>query len=131
MEIGFVHKGLDEFMHRIDVVFNRLVISSSSPAAPARSSLIGIFATDGPQILGIHVLSVLGFVLSGLPAPGCPRRLRGSPPLERERLPAPLTVKAWNEAAHDDEDAAAVTDAEPVPGRGRSGRRRQRRAERR
>ena len=30
------------------------------------SSLIGIFADDGPQILGLHFLSVVGFVLSGV-----------------------------------------------------------------
>ena len=30
------------------------------------SSLIGIFATTGPHILGVHFLSVLGFVLSGV-----------------------------------------------------------------
>ena len=33
IEVGFVHKGLDEFMHKIDVVFNRLVSRSSSSAA--------------------------------------------------------------------------------------------------
>ena len=66
MEIGFVHKGLDEFMHRIDVVFNRLVI-----ALIVAGGLLGLVADRDlrhgrPQILGIHVLSVLGFVLSGL-----------------------------------------------------------------
>ena len=66
MEIGFVHKGLDEFMHRIDVVANRLVIALIVAGGLLGSSLIGIFATEGPQILGIHVLSVLGFVLSSL-----------------------------------------------------------------
>jgi hypothetical protein len=30
------------------------------------SSLIGIFATAGPQVLGVNIISVLGFVLSGL-----------------------------------------------------------------
>jgi hypothetical protein len=28
--------------------------------------LIGILATDGPHVLGIHVLSAFGFVLSGI-----------------------------------------------------------------
>ena len=64
MEVGFVHKGLDEFMHRIDVVSNRLVIALIVAGGLLGSSLIGIFATEGPQILGIHVLSVLGFLLS-------------------------------------------------------------------
>ena len=27
IEVGFVHKGLDEFMHKLDVVFNRLVVA--------------------------------------------------------------------------------------------------------
>ena len=30
------------------------------------SSLIGILATDGPQIFGVHFLSVIGFVVSGV-----------------------------------------------------------------
>ena len=66
IEVGFVHKGLDEFMHRIDVVFNRLVIALVVAGGLLGSSLIGILATEGPQLLGIHVLSVLGFLLSGL-----------------------------------------------------------------
>ena len=30
------------------------------------SSLIGIFAKSGPHVFGIHVLSAIGFVLSGV-----------------------------------------------------------------
>jgi ubiquinone biosynthesis protein len=66
IEVGFVHKGLDEFMHHMDVVFNRLVVALVVTAGLIGSSLIGIFATDGPQLLGLHALSVLGFVLSGI-----------------------------------------------------------------
>jgi len=66
IEVGFVHKGLDEFMHRMDVVFNRLVMALVVAGGLIGSSLIGIFATDGPQLIGLHVLSVLGFVLSGI-----------------------------------------------------------------
>jgi len=29
------------------------------------SSLIGIFANSGPHVLGLHLLSVVGFFLSG------------------------------------------------------------------
>ncbi|HYK07361.1 MAG TPA: hypothetical protein VEW11_06290, partial [Gaiellaceae bacterium] len=66
IEVGFVHKGLDEFMHKLDVVFNRLVIALVVAGGLLGSSLIGILATDGPQIFGIHFLSVIGFVLSGV-----------------------------------------------------------------
>ena len=65
IEVGFVHKGLDEFMVRLDVAFNRLVIALVVVGGLTGSSLIGIFAESGPHLLGLHVVSVLGFVLSG------------------------------------------------------------------
>jgi ubiquinone biosynthesis protein len=65
IEVGFVHKGLDEFMHKLDVVFNRLVMALVVAAGLIGSSLIGIFAEEGPELLGLHVLSVLGFLVSG------------------------------------------------------------------
>ncbi len=66
IEIGFVHKGLDEFMHRIDIVFNRLVMALVVSGGLIGSSLIGIFAETGPEFLGLHIVSVLGFVLSAV-----------------------------------------------------------------
>jgi ubiquinone biosynthesis protein len=66
IEIGFVHKGLDEFMARIDVVFNRLVVAMIVAGGLIGSSLIGIFAKGGPQLLGVNLISVLGFALSGV-----------------------------------------------------------------
>jgi ubiquinone biosynthesis protein len=65
IEVGFVHKGLDEFMAKIDVVFNRLVVAMIVAGGLIGSSLIGIFAKAGPHLLGINVISVLGFALSG------------------------------------------------------------------
>jgi ubiquinone biosynthesis protein len=66
IEVGFVHKGLDEFMHKLDVVFNRLVVALVVAGGLLGSSLIGILATEGPRLFGIHFLSVLGFVVSGV-----------------------------------------------------------------
>ena len=66
IEVGFVHKGLDEFMNRMDVVFNRLVVSMIVAGGLIGSSLIGIFAKAGPHVLGINIISVIGFALSGL-----------------------------------------------------------------
>ena len=66
IEVGFVHKGLDEFMHKLDVAFNRLVVGLVVTGGLIGSSLIGIFAEDGPNVFGVHFLSVIGFVLSGL-----------------------------------------------------------------
>jgi len=65
IEVGFVHKGLDEFMRKLDVAFNRLVIALIVAGGLIGSSLIGIFSTRGPQIAGVNFLSFVGFVLSG------------------------------------------------------------------
>jgi ubiquinone biosynthesis protein len=64
IEVGFVHKGLDEFMHKLDALFNRLTIAIVVSAGLIGSSLIGIFAEEGPSIIGVHVISALGFFLS-------------------------------------------------------------------
>src|SRR6266511_4080202 len=66
LEIGFVHKGLDELAHKLDVVFNRLVIALVVAGGLIGSSLIGIFAEGGPHVLGLHVISLIGFALSGV-----------------------------------------------------------------
>jgi ubiquinone biosynthesis protein len=66
IEVGFVHKGLDEFMQKLDVIFNRLVVALVVAGGLLGSSLIGILATEGPHIFGIHFLSVIGFILSGV-----------------------------------------------------------------
>jgi ubiquinone biosynthesis protein len=66
IEIGFVHKGLDDLAHKLDAVANRLVIALVTTGGLIGSSLIGIFAKAGPQFLGVNVISVAGFGLSGI-----------------------------------------------------------------
>jgi ubiquinone biosynthesis protein len=66
IEVGFVHKGLDEFLESIQHVFNRVAIALIVTGGLIGSSMIGIFATKGPQLLGINALSVVGFALSAV-----------------------------------------------------------------
>ena len=66
VEIGFVHKGLDEFTQKLTVAFNRLVMALVIAGGLIGSSLIGIFAESGPHLIGVHVISIVGFVLSGI-----------------------------------------------------------------
>ena len=66
IEVGFVHKGLDEFMLKLNVAFNRLVVALVVAGGLIGSSLIGIFAKSGPHVLGLHVISLIGFALAGL-----------------------------------------------------------------
>ncbi|TMM27103.1 MAG: hypothetical protein E6F94_03830 [Actinobacteria bacterium] len=65
IEVGFIHKGLDEFMHKVDVAFNRLVVALIVVGGLIGSSLIGIFAKHGPFVFGVNFLSFIGFLLSG------------------------------------------------------------------
>jgi ubiquinone biosynthesis protein len=66
IEVGFVHKGLDDLLAKLDTLFNRLVIALVVTGGLIGSSLIGIFAKSGPHVLGLHVVSVLGFGLSAV-----------------------------------------------------------------
>jgi ubiquinone biosynthesis protein len=66
MEVGFVHKGLDDFMVRLSAALNRLTVALVVTGGLIGSSLIGIFATHGPQLFGVNALSAIGFFLSGL-----------------------------------------------------------------
>jgi ubiquinone biosynthesis protein len=65
IEVGFVHKGLDEFMQKVDIVFNRLIVAMLVAGGLIGSSLLGAFVTVGPSVFGINFLAVIGFVLSG------------------------------------------------------------------
>ena len=64
IEVGFVHKGLDDFLEQIQKVFNRLVIALIVAGGLIGSAMIGVFSTSGPQLLGINAISVIGFALS-------------------------------------------------------------------
>ena len=66
IEVGFVHKGLDNFLEQMQRVFNRLVVALIVTGGLIGSSLIGIFAKGGPHVLGVNVISVIGFALAGL-----------------------------------------------------------------
>jgi ubiquinone biosynthesis protein len=64
IEVGFRHEGLDDLIHRLDLVFNRVVLAVIAGAGIIGSSLIGALANEGPSILGVNVISVIGFTLS-------------------------------------------------------------------
>ncbi|HZP74253.1 MAG TPA: AarF/ABC1/UbiB kinase family protein [Gaiellaceae bacterium] len=66
IEVGFVHKGLDDLLAKLDTLFNRLVIALVVTGGLIGSSLIGIFAKSGPHILGLHIVAAFGFFLSAV-----------------------------------------------------------------
>src|SRR4029077_14561802 len=64
IEVGFVHKGLDDLLAKLDTLFNRIVIALIVVGGLIGSSMLGVFATGGPHILGVNVISIVGFALS-------------------------------------------------------------------
>ena len=53
-------------MSRLDVIFNRLVVALIVVGGLIGSSLIGAFAKSGPHLLGLQVVSLVGFGLSAV-----------------------------------------------------------------
>ncbi len=64
IEVGFVHKGLDQFLESMQNAINRLVVALIVVGGLIGSSLIGIFAKGGTDVLGVNVISIIGFALS-------------------------------------------------------------------
>ena len=64
IEVGFVHKGLDDLLAKLDTLVNRVVIALVVVGGLIGSSLIGIVAKGGPHLLGVNVISVGGFAVS-------------------------------------------------------------------
>jgi ubiquinone biosynthesis protein len=64
IEVGFRHEGLEGLFSHMDRIANRLVIAIIAGTGVIGSAILGIFGESGPQILGLHVLSIVGFSLS-------------------------------------------------------------------
>src|SRR5262249_59752509 len=59
IEVGFVHKGIDEFMLRLNTALNRLVIALVVVGGLIGSSLLRSLPQHGPLLLGRHLISLL------------------------------------------------------------------------
>src|SRR5215471_15791124 len=64
IEVGFVHKGLDQFLESMQNAITRLVVALVVVGGLIGSALIGIFATTGSDLFGVNIISVIGFALS-------------------------------------------------------------------
>jgi ubiquinone biosynthesis protein len=66
VEVGFVHKGVDEFLVKLDEAMNRIVVAVIVATGVLSSALIAVFADRGPHYLGLHIIAFIGFFLSGI-----------------------------------------------------------------
>jgi ubiquinone biosynthesis protein len=65
LEVKISNPGIDDLAHHMDVSVNRIAVALVILGGLVGSSLIGVLAKDGPHLLGLHLLSVVGFVMSG------------------------------------------------------------------
>jgi ubiquinone biosynthesis protein len=65
-QVRFDNPGLDSLDEHIDQASNRLSVALVVLGGLVGSSIVGVFAEDGPEVMGLHVLSFVGFVLSGV-----------------------------------------------------------------
>ena len=65
LSVKISNPGVDDLAHHIDVAVNRIAVALVILGGLVGSSLIGVLAKSGPHVIGLHLLSVIGFVLSG------------------------------------------------------------------
>jgi ubiquinone biosynthesis protein len=66
MLVKISNPGIDDLAHHMDVSVNRIAVALVILGGLVGSSLIGVLAEQGPHLLGLHLLSVAGFLLSGV-----------------------------------------------------------------
>jgi ubiquinone biosynthesis protein len=65
-QVRVENPGIDQLDEHIDQASNRLSVALVVAGGLVGSSIVGVFADEGPHILGLHLLSALGFVISGV-----------------------------------------------------------------
>lgn len=61
LEVKFRHVGLEDVMHRLDVITNRIVVALVSIALGVTSTAVAILVQGGPHIGGLSVWGLPGF----------------------------------------------------------------------
>jgi ubiquinone biosynthesis protein len=65
-QVKLENPGVDQLDEHIDQASNRLSVALVVAGGLVGSSIVGVFADEGPTVMGLHLLSFLGFVLSGV-----------------------------------------------------------------
>ena len=66
LEIQIRNPGFDDLNYHIDHAVNRLAVALIVLGGLVGSSIVGVLAKDGPHVAGLHLLSFVGFVFSGV-----------------------------------------------------------------
>ena len=66
LEIQIRNPGFDDLTYHIDHAVNRIAVALIILGGLVGSSIVGVLAKDGPHVMGLHLLSFVGFVISGV-----------------------------------------------------------------
>jgi ubiquinone biosynthesis protein len=66
LEIQIRNPGFDDLTYHIDHAVNRIAVALIVLGGLVGSAIVGVLAREGPHVMGLHVLSFVGFVLSGI-----------------------------------------------------------------
>lgn len=66
LEVQIRNPGFDDLTYHIDHAVNRLAVALIVLGGLVGSSIVGVLAREGPHVMGLHLLSFIGFVLSGV-----------------------------------------------------------------
>jgi ubiquinone biosynthesis protein len=61
VEIKFRHTGLENMIHRLDVIANRLVVALVTIALGVTSTAVAVLIKEGPHVAGLSVWGLPGF----------------------------------------------------------------------
>ncbi|HUF01989.1 MAG TPA: AarF/ABC1/UbiB kinase family protein [Gaiellaceae bacterium] len=64
LQLRIDNPGIDEIDQHLDQASNRLAVALVVAGGLVGSSIIGVFADEGPSVLGLHLFSFVGFVAS-------------------------------------------------------------------
>jgi ubiquinone biosynthesis protein len=65
-QVHIENPGIDEIDDHIDKATNRIAVALVILGGLLGSAMIGVFAKTGPHALGIHLIALVGFLISGV-----------------------------------------------------------------
>ncbi len=66
LEVQLRNPGLDDLAYHLDHSINRLAVALIVLGGLVGSSIVGVLAREGPHVLGLHLFSFIGFLLSSV-----------------------------------------------------------------
>ncbi len=66
LEIQIRNPGFNDLTYHIDHAVNRIAVALIVLGGLVGSSIVGVLAKNGPHVFGLHLLSFVGFMISGI-----------------------------------------------------------------